>query len=124
MSENINLDVSQVLNLFSGLRLSDPAAAQRTLDVLRLILNRETVALGEIAEAIKPLASRMDTMSERQTQILTRLGDMMASQEQVNSALSRIEAGTTKASEAVTAIGTRISALETAIKDAGLTNSR
>ena len=48
----------------------------------------------------------------------------MANQEQFQAALARIETATTTAGTAITAIGARITALEDAIKNAGLTLDR
>lgn len=50
----------------------------------------------------------------------TKIETIMATQEQFAAALSRIDAATTKAATGVTAIGVRITALEDAIKNAGL----
>ena len=54
------------------------------------------------------------------TQIQSNQGDFMATIEQLTAALGRVEAATTEGATAVTAIGARISSLEEAIKNMGL----
>ena len=52
--------------------------------------------------------------------IINKLNKIMATQTQFQEALARVEAATTAGGVALTAIGARITALEEAIKNAGL----
>lgn len=56
--------------------------------------------------------------------IIIKLDKIMANEEQFKQALARVEAATTAGGVAVTAIAARITALEEAIKNAGLTKEQ
>jgi chromosome segregation ATPase len=67
MSENINLDVAGVLTVVSNLRDKNPTAAERTLDVLRLILNRDLYVPSDVHAALKPLSEKLDALLAQQS---------------------------------------------------------
>lgn len=59
--------------------------------------------------------------NESQNLIINKLNQIMANEQQFKEALARVEAATTAGGTALTAIAARITGLEDAIKNAGLT---
>jgi hypothetical protein len=121
MAENIVVDVSSILSVIAGLRDRNPQAAENTLYVLKLLLNREGFLPGDVTQALAPLTAAIKALSDHQQDVNLKLEKIMGLQEDMNAKMALIDDATTKASQAVTAIGTRITGLEAAIKAAGLT---
>lgn len=78
MAENINLDVSQVLTVIANLRDKNPEAAVRTMDVLRLILNREGYLPSDVQQAIAPLTAAVQSLVAQQQTNQQKIGELMA----------------------------------------------
>lgn len=106
MAENIDLNVRDVLNLLSSVRATNPDTEQRMMNVLRMILNRETFTIGDLETVVAPIVQRVSA-------IQTNLGAIMATLAEFQTALSRIDTATTTAAAVLKEVRDRVAELET-----------
>lgn len=133
--ENIQLDVAQVIGVIGGIRSSDPEAAKRATDILRLCLNREGFQFGDLETALKPLFTVVGNIFENQKTIFNKLGDVMKEIEDMKAqaaqntaamqkSLGELRATVDKANESQASIDARIAAAVAAARAGDLEATR
>jgi ABC-type transporter Mla subunit MlaD len=132
MAENINLDVAAVLTVIANLRDKSPGVAERAMETLRLILNRDLYVPSDVHAALKPLSDKLDALlanlQQNDDQTNFRLGEIMAKIEDFDAKLKRIDDSTTEAAKVAQVVvdeNKRLKGdLQKALADAGVTSEQ